>query len=659
MIQAFCDTYELISIIGKGGMSTVYLAEHKRLHTKWAVKEVRKQQAAQVDFLAESNLLKRLRHPMLPRIVDIFEDDRTILIVEDYVEGLTVEALLRDRQRVDEERALAWFRDLCGVLGYLHSQQPNPIIYRDMKPSNIMVQPDGSIKLIDFGIAREYKRDSSADTTYIGTKGYAAPEQFGTAQSDARTDIYSLGVTMYHILTGKSPYDPPYQFVPARELLPSLSRGIEYILGKCIQSEPEARYQTIQELLFDLDHIYRFDDAWKKVQAVRRLRVGLVAVLFVASVGMMAGGRLLMGREKEDRWSELLAQAGVQLAADPAGALPLLEEARQLYPQRVEPDRQQTYALYLAGEWEECISYGQQTLERFGPDPQTRLAMASAQFELEEYEQAAEGFAQGGDLSADHLRDYAVCLGRLGDTAEAERILQQLVGQGAQPDMTQYVQGEVCLARQEYLQAEQLFLQVLEREPEMPLLRRCYLSLGTLYRQCAALAYTGASPIEKPAEKSIALLSTAVALDGLGYDNLLWETLGLACYEAYRSADPPQPEYLTQAASCFDRVLRQGVAKEYLYANLYTIYYELRDYAAAEQALVGYEEAFPADHTPHALRGLLLITQQNELPQESRDYSAALAEYEQAGKMLRSTDDTSYYQQLGSLIEGLRQNGWL
>ena len=209
MNTTFNDTYEVKSVIGKGGMSTVYLAEHKRLGTRWAVKQVAKQQGAQFDFLAEANILKRLQHPMLPRIVDIFEDDAHIYVVEDFVEGVTLEDVLKQQKRVDEAQGLQWMKDLASALGYLHGQKPHPIIYRDMKPSNVMVQPDGKLKIIDFGIAREYKQESSADTTYIGTRGYAAPEQFGTAQTDARTDIYALGVTMYHLLTGKAPMNRP------------------------------------------------------------------------------------------------------------------------------------------------------------------------------------------------------------------------------------------------------------------------------------------------------------------------------------------------------------------------------------------------------------------------------------------------------------------
>ena len=659
MLPTFNDTYEIKSIIGKGGMSTVYLAEHKRLHTRWAVKEVRKRQEVKFDFLAEANILKRLQHPMLPRIVDIFEDRDCIYIVEDFVEGVTLDDLLKQQGKVDEAQGLQWFRDLCGVLRYLHSQQPHPVIYRDMKPSNIMLQPDGTLKLIDFGIAREYKQESSADTTYIGTKGYAAPEQFGKAQTDARTDIYSLGVTMYHLVTGKSPYEPPYQFVSVRELAPKLSHGIEYILSKCVQSEPVARYQTVDELLDDLDHIYRFDKAWRKYQNTKRLRAAVIVVLLAASVGLMIGGQMLMGQEKEAAYSALLARASELYTTDYDGMVTILDEARALYPDRMDADRQQTYALYLNGEWQACIDFGSEALQNYGEDPQIRLSMASAQFELGEYEEAAEGFAQGGELSVDNLRDYAVCLGRLGQIDEAEQILDELIGKGVHPDVTQYVQGEVYFAQENYLDAESAFLDALAQAETTALTRRCYVSLGDLYRDCAALVRVSASPIERPATRSAELISSAVVQEGLRYDSVLWEMLALAYFEAYHTDTTAPENYLTKAAECFDRVIELGVTKEYLYSNLYTIYYELKDYDKAEQALTAYEEMFPDDYMPHALRGMMLITIENDKPQTSRDYKAALAEYEAAGSMIRSSDDTAYYQQLGSLIEDLRENGWL
>lgn len=499
---------------------------------------------------------------MLPRIVDIFETAEAIYIVEDFVEGITLDDLLRQQKKVDEAQGLQWFRDLCGVLRYLHNQKPNPIIYRDMKPFTIMLQPDGTLKLIDFGIAREYKENSSADTTYVGTRGYAAPEQFGKAQTDARTDIYTLGVTMYHLLTGKSPYEPPYQFVPARQLVPELTHGAEYILNKCVQPEPIDRYQSVDALLDDLEHIYRFDLAWKRYQNAKRLRVIIVAAMLAASIGLMAGGQALMRQEKEASYYALLEQASGLYTSDYDSAIACLEEARSLFPERIDADRQQTYALYMSGQWQSCVDYGAGVLERHGPDAQTRLSMASAQFELGDYESAAEGFAQGGELSADNLRDYAVCLGRLGQADRAEKILKTLSGQGAHPDITQYVQGEVYYAQEDYLSAEAAFLSALEASESPGLARRCYVSLGDLYRDCAALARVNASPISRPATKSAELLSAAVVQEGLRFDSALWETLALAYFEAYHT-DPNVPaDYLSKAANCFNRVIELGVTKE-------------------------------------------------------------------------------------------------
>lgn len=657
-MASFSDTYEVRGIIGKGGMSTVYLAEHQRLHTRWAAKVIRKQQAAKFDFLAESNILKRLQHPMLPRIVDIFESGDQVLIVEDFVEGVTLEEVLKQRGKVDETTGLQWFRALCDVLGYLHNQQPRPIIYRDLKPSNIMLQPDGSLKLIDFGIAREYKQESSADTTYIGTKGYAAPEQFGRAQTDARTDIYALGVTMYHLLTGKSPYEPPYQFVPARQLAPNLSHGIEYILSKCIQPEPVNRYQSVAELLDDLNNMYRFDRAWKKYKTAKRVRVALLAVMFIVSAGLIAGGWATLGQEKEADYFDLLEQAGGLYASDPMAAIPILEQARELLPQRIEADRQRTYVLYLTGDWEGCVEYGNSVLEKFGPDTQTRLAMAAAQFELGDYEAAAEGFAQGDDLSIDYMCDYAVCLGRLGQIDKAQQVLERLTGLGAHPDVTRYVQGEVYLAQENYLDAEAALLSALEISESNSLTRRCYVSLSSLYRACAALFRNGTSPIDHPATRSVDLLSQAMAQDFLRYDSTLWESLGQAYFESYHTDSVPS-SYLERAADCFNRVIELGITKEYLYANIYTIYYELGNYSRADRALTDYQQMFPSQYTPHALRGILLITIENEKPEEERNYSDAVSEYELAGSLIKNSDDITYYQQLGTLIDTLRANGWL
>ena len=249
MAQILNNTYEILDFIGKGGMSTVFKAKHIRLNMEVAIKAVRKNQ--QIDLMAEVSILTRLNHPNLVRVIDIFEDENLIYIVMDYIEGEDLQHIIQREKVIPEETVIEWFRTLADTLRYLHSRKP-PIIYRDMKPANVILQNDGTLKVIDFGIAREYKAAATGDTTYIGTNGFAAPEQFGMAQSDGRTDIYSLGMTMYYLATGKSPLQPPYGYTPARKLNPNLSEWLEAILEKCIKDNPEDRYQSADELLMDL-----------------------------------------------------------------------------------------------------------------------------------------------------------------------------------------------------------------------------------------------------------------------------------------------------------------------------------------------------------------------------------------------------------------------
>ncbi len=247
------DRYRIVKTLGEGGMSRVYLAENIKLGTLWAIKEISKKNEMKIDFLAEPNLLKRLEHPALPRVFDIIENEECVYVVVDYIEGVSLEEKLAETGALPEAVVLEWAKQLCGVLSYLHEYSPNPIIYRDMKPSNIILMKSGKLKLIDFGIAREYKSDSPNDTVYIGTRGYAAPEQYGSGQTSVATDIYSLGVTLYQLLTGKSPNDPPYEFKPVRAYNRALSSSIEKIIERCTRKNPIERYQSARELLADIE----------------------------------------------------------------------------------------------------------------------------------------------------------------------------------------------------------------------------------------------------------------------------------------------------------------------------------------------------------------------------------------------------------------------
>lgn len=273
--------YKILDEIGRGGMSVVYLALNERANKTWAVKEVRKDcgrnaEAASRGLTAETEMLKKLKHPNLPSIVDVIDLEDSFIIVMDYIEGNSLQDLLDTDGAQPPERVIRWARQLCDVLCYLHSRRP-PIIYRDMKPSNIMLRPTGDVTLIDFGTAREFKNTRKEDTTCLGTRGYAAPEQFGgRGQTDARTDIYNLGATLHHLVTGYSQADTNFVIHPAGDYVPYLKgSGIEKIILKCCRPDPEERFQTSRELLYALDHVHDGDE-----QAVRIRNIRLFFFLF-------------------------------------------------------------------------------------------------------------------------------------------------------------------------------------------------------------------------------------------------------------------------------------------------------------------------------------------------------------------------------------------
>lgn len=288
--------YKILSEIGHGGMSVVYMAINEKANKTWAVKEVRKD--GKMDFntvrqglMAEIETLKKLKHPNLPSIVDVIEDEDSFIIVMDYIEGRSLDKIIEENGAQPEAFVVEWAKQLCDVFGYLHSRTP-AIIYRDMKPANVMLKPDGNIMVIDFGTAKNYEIDLG-ETTGIGTIGYAAPEQYigsGLGRTDARTDIYCLGITLYHLLTNVDPCKNLISDKSIRAVNPALSHGLDAIIKKCTEHQPDDRYQTCAELMYDLENYEILEPLYKKKQK-RKLGTFLITILL--SILLAIGGFVL------------------------------------------------------------------------------------------------------------------------------------------------------------------------------------------------------------------------------------------------------------------------------------------------------------------------------------------------------------------------------
>lgn len=312
--------YKILHEVGRGGMSVVYMALNEKANRRWAVKVVRRDGDAssmikEQRLIAEIEILKTLDHKYLPKIANVIENEDNIIIIMDYVEGNSLEKALEERGVLPQEDVIEWGKQLCEVLSYLHNLE-KPIIYRDMKPANVMLRPDNTVALIDFGTAREYKVDSTKDTISLGTIGYAAPEQYSNAdagQTDARTDIYSLGVTMHHLLTGNDPTKPPYDLLPIRQINPNLSAGLEKIIERCTQRSPEKRYQSAAELLYDLENFVTVDEDYRKKQ-VRKMAafVTTTALTVVLAITSLVGFFAAQGKLEANYEYQLQSAQSIQ-----------------------------------------------------------------------------------------------------------------------------------------------------------------------------------------------------------------------------------------------------------------------------------------------------------------------------------------------------------
>lgn len=350
--------YRVVDKLGEGGMSIVWHARDTRLERFVAIKEIKNNasddthRADVATMRREAHIMKDLDHPNIVHVHDIIDENNALYVVMDYVPGKDLSKVMRENKAnmqvpvfaFPEEDVIDWGKQLCNALGYLHLQNP-PIIYRDMKPGNVMLTDDGSIKIIDFGIAREFKPNQNQDTVPLGTRGYASPEAAEkVSQTDARSDVYSLGVTLFQLVTGHGPmeYVKQANLPHIRDIDPTLSPALDAIIVKATEWDPDLRQQSMAEMELELDkletpeHERWMRRIWRTFQVLGIL--GIVVVL--TGVGSLVGSNMV----RNSSYAGLIERAKVANKIEDGGAA---SEAELLYREAIEIDPVKTEA-YMA-----------------------------------------------------------------------------------------------------------------------------------------------------------------------------------------------------------------------------------------------------------------------------------------------------------------------
>ena len=622
--------YEILKEIGRGGMSVIYLAMDNRLNKSLAIKDIRKRQESHSEILinslvVEANMLKRLDHGSLPRIYDIIEDEGDIYVVMDYIEGESLQEKLQRDRIAPAESVIDWAIQLCNVLDYLHTRKPNPIIYRDMKPDNVMLTPDNKIKLIDFGIAREYKVENKTDTTNLGTKAYASPEQVSGLQTDARTDIYSLGVTLYHLVTGKNLNEPPFEIRPIRTWDPSLPEGLEYIIEKCTQPEPDKRYQNCKELAYDLENIDKLTRGYKKVLYQKVSVFAVLVVMFLTFSMTAVFGYNGMKKEHFQDYMKVVNEASIALInGEETSAIELLEEAILIDHKR--PDAYiNLLDIYISmDETDKGIakirSYMNDKYGNIHQNNELLFKVGMTYFdENRDYQSALKYFAQIDEEEIEAVQFYSSLATTMGSlNLDYDQFLEELIDfeeyNDTLPNDVKKVENYNALAniylsyRGQIEEANRMTIQVVEKAQKvLQILDDKQLNVLYLdkFENKLAQSYYSRAIIEDEESKKRQDFHKAIE----HYTNLL-------DYDTF--------------------------ANEEILETIGVIYKEIGAYQKAEQQFNTIIEQYPNYIAAYVQLGNLLLDQEQNKPEDERNYSTVKKVYENAGQIKGIDDDDGY-----------------
>ena len=662
----FSDTYEIIGYLQSGSGGAVYKAYHKRLKKEVVLKRIKQKNVNMRINRQEVDILKNLNHSYLPQVLDFLNVDGEIYTVMSFIPGHSFKELLEEGVHFTQNQLIRWGMQLCSALYYLHSQNP-PIVHGDIKPANIMLTPQGNICLIDFNIS--FFMDENTVLGY--TEGYTSPEQYIIALDkksihaipnhtmvDEKSDIYSVGATFYHLITGHK-LERRRSGREYEELQEHVSEGLASVIMKAIVLERDKRYANAYEMYQAFQNICKKDKRYQRLLTRERaIRAGLILLLGISIAGTGYGIHEVK-LERLEKYNNLVEKQVIYREAGKYGKeRKVYKSAIKVFPDKLESYYQNAYTLYDEEKYEKCIDFVEYDVlqnekadiidERMGD---LYYLEAESYFQLEDYKNSVDIFEKAFQFGAKdslYYRDYAIALAYNGNTEKAEEILQDAIDKGLNEDSIHFTKGEIEKALNNESDAISEFRQCIGITKDDQLKTRAYLLLSEIYEEAG----------EDKEERAILL----EARNNLPMENQM-QILEKLIQVDINLADDGDTQLRNEAINLSKEVIEQGWKTYTTYNNLAILYQKQKNLAETADILTQMIELYGDDYNIEKHLAFLEIDKQEQKGNDFRDYSAFEKYYERAEKLyyaqLKSNDTDSEMQLLENVYQQVRSGGWL
>lgn len=673
MQKYIANTYEVIAQIGMGNSGIVYKARHRNLDKFVVLKKIKANAINIADNRAEADVLKNLKHAYLPQVMDFVEDNGDIYTVMEFISGNSFKQYLDAGTAFPEKSEIIWMKQVAATLCYLHNQKP-PIIHSDLKPGNIMLTNSGNVCLIDFNISFSLGGNGFVNGY---TKNYASPEQIRAwkynqtqpnpslrKKIDKRSDIYSMGATFYHIVTGSKPMPDDNGYVQdIREKKPEMNQLFGAVIMKCLEPDLKKRYQRTEDVLYDLQTMAQRSKEYRSLLRKQKIISGVLAGGMILFAGLALAGYFRIDSEKMARYEDNVAQEEKCIKNGDYDQLDeYYQQAVKLYPGKMDAYLQKALALNRQKEYEDCINFintnilNSKSVMNDDSEDSVYYLLGDCYSQLEDYEQAAEYYnsaIEANPENGNYYRDGAIMEAYCGNTDKAQELMETAKEKGLDTTEVNYVDGEIKYSTGDYEDARSIFQKCIEDSDDAYIQMRSYImEAKCIDKQDDSVdGKKRKMKLLKKAKKELPKENNIGILDELAQT---YSDLG---------NDTGDIDYYQKALSVFEQIQSQGMGNYSTGYNISVLYQNMGDYDSAERELMQLLDNYGEDYKTYKSLAFLEGYRQEQLTKEQRDYSKFKEYYEKAYDLYQSQlSSNANDMEMDRLEEQYNQavsNGWI